>query len=323
MLGLTGRASVCTIDAMRKEIAAITPSPIRETTRAGIRTARRIGYVRARVERPLGTRPPVYLAVAAIFKNEAPYLAEWVTFHRMMGVERFWLYDNRSTDDWRAAIAPECRAGLVEVIPWAAEPGQFPAYAACLKRRRRDARWIAFIDIDEFLFSPTGRRLPDVLQDFDTHPGVVASWRVFGTGGHEIRPRGLVTESYLMRAADHREANHLYKSIVYPRKTQALATTPHAFQCYGRTVDENQQPVNGVHRIPPTADLLRINHYFTKSTEELQAKIERGRSDLHERRTLQEAEFPLRYLNEVRDGAILPFVPALKDALAHRPTGLT
>src|SRR5947209_4668609 len=45
--------------------------------------------------------PTTSLAICAIFKDEAPYLAEWVTFHRLMGVDRFYLYDNRSTDSWR------------------------------------------------------------------------------------------------------------------------------------------------------------------------------------------------------------------------------
>lgn len=35
-----------------------------------------------------------YLPICAIFKEEAPYLPEWIEFHRLMGVERFFLYDN-------------------------------------------------------------------------------------------------------------------------------------------------------------------------------------------------------------------------------------
>ena len=40
-----------------------------------------------------------YLAVCAIYRNEAPYLREWIEFHRLVGVERFFLYNNESTDD--------------------------------------------------------------------------------------------------------------------------------------------------------------------------------------------------------------------------------
>lgn len=40
-----------------------------------------------------------YLSIGAIFKDEAPYLAEWIEFHRLVGVEHFFLYDNLSTDE--------------------------------------------------------------------------------------------------------------------------------------------------------------------------------------------------------------------------------
>src|SRR3954453_4443413 len=87
--------------------------------RAGARKvrdwARRISYIRARWPRPLGTRPPIGLAVCAIFRDQARYLAEWVSFHRIQGVERFYLYDNRSTDDWRSELQSEIEGGIVEV----------------------------------------------------------------------------------------------------------------------------------------------------------------------------------------------------------------
>ena len=37
------------------------------------------------------------IAVCAIFKDEAPYLLEWLAFHRMIGVDLFVLYDNGSS----------------------------------------------------------------------------------------------------------------------------------------------------------------------------------------------------------------------------------
>ena len=134
---------------------------------------------------PIHRKPSTFLAVCAIFKDEAEYLPEWVTFHRLMGVETFYLYDNDSTDDWRRALHPELTSGLVRVTPWPAEPrdAQLSAYRDCLKRYRHQARWIAFLDIDEFLFSPRGQSLPQVLAAFPPFAGVVVAWRVYGTGG--------------------------------------------------------------------------------------------------------------------------------------------
>ena len=38
------------------------------------------------------------IAICAIFKDEAPYLLEWLAFHKMIGVDLFFLYDNGSSD---------------------------------------------------------------------------------------------------------------------------------------------------------------------------------------------------------------------------------
>ena len=50
--------------------------------------------------------PPIYLAICAIFRDEAPFLDEWIAFHRLMGVEHFFLYDNGSVDNPRSNSRP-------------------------------------------------------------------------------------------------------------------------------------------------------------------------------------------------------------------------
>ena len=44
------------------------------------------------------------LVICAIFKNEARYLKEWVEYHRMVGVEHFYLYNNDSTDNYKEEL---------------------------------------------------------------------------------------------------------------------------------------------------------------------------------------------------------------------------
>ena len=307
--------------SLRQKLAPITPRPIREAARLIIRGSRRVGYARARYSRPLGSRPNVRLAVCAIFQDEASYLAEWVTFHRLMGVERFYLYDNDSSDDWREVLAPEIRAGIVRATPWPGGPiqggVQRGAYSDCIRRHRRDTRWIAFIDVDEFLFSPIGRPLPDLLRDFDRVPAIVVNWRNFGTGGWEHRPNGLVTESYVTRAPADSAKSQLVKSIVYPRKTSTHVESIHHFHHYGQAVGEDGQPVRPWTSIrkPSTTKLLRINHYYAKSAEELQRKLAH-KAVLGQWRPLSEAN--LYFADTVRDETILQFLPALKEALARR-----
>ena len=68
------------------------------------------------------------IAICAIFKDEAPYLLEWIAFHKMVGVDLFVLYDNGSTDGGPDLIRRSSFARNVTLIEWPDRPGQISAY---------------------------------------------------------------------------------------------------------------------------------------------------------------------------------------------------
>jgi Glycosyltransferase family 92 len=255
---------------------------------------------------------PTYLALCAIYRDEAPYLREWVEFHRLVGVERFFLYDNDSTDDHLDVLAPYIRDGIVTVRHWPVQPGQAAAYNDSLHRDRDDARWIAFVDVDEFLFSPNGTRLPELLADFEQHPGVGVNCALFGPSGHEIRPPGLVTESYGRRLRSPR--TRLIKSVVDPALADHCAAPHHFVYRSGLAVDENGYPIKGAFTKSVSMSRLRVNHYVTKSMQELRAKSERVRAD-----TGAPNRLTLERLGEEgeRDESIGLWLPPLRDAIAR------
>lgn len=285
---------------------------------------------------------PVRLSICAIFKNEAPYLREWIEFHRLAGVEHFYLYNNFSEDDYRTALAPYVREGLVTLYRWRVHPGQAPAYNHCIQAHGREARWIAFIDIDEFLFAPDGRTIVEVLKEFESYGGVGVNWVMFGSGGHVEAQPGLVIENYQLRGAmdvriaetsflidktaspdrleNYRPINTQMKSIVRPQTVRSCGN-PHFFKYAGGffAVDENHRPVR--HWTDSVSvNKLRINHYWSKSESEFRGKIARGRSDIDAVRKFEEFGRRDRYLNSESDQAILRHLPALRAALRQRET---
>jgi len=90
---------------------------------------------------------PQELAVCAIFKNDRDMMPEWTKFHRLAGVQQFWLYDRDSTDDSRALLHRYVDEGAVDVVQW-----HIPFTPCCQWRgpARTTARWAAFHDMDEF-----------------------------------------------------------------------------------------------------------------------------------------------------------------------------
>ena len=193
-----------------------------------------------------GDAPPAYLSVCAIYRDEADYLAEWVEFHRLVGVERFFLYNNFSEDHHREVLAPYVEEGIVTIRDWPVldgRVGQIPAYNDCLRWHRHDSRWIAFIDLDEFLFCPGGEPLPSVLADYEQWPAVAVRWAMFGTSGHKTKPPGLVIENYRRRIDFDGDIN--MKTVADPTRVTTCLSAHHFGYPYLSAVDENHFPVPG------------------------------------------------------------------------------
>jgi Glycosyltransferase family 92 len=259
-----------------------------------------------------------YLAICAIYRDEAPYLREWIEFHRLVGVERFFLYNNGSIDDNRSVLAPYEEEEIVVRHEWLQFPGWMSAYMNCITEHREEARWLAVIDIDEFLFTPSGPSLPQVLAEYEDRPGIGVNRATYGTSGHTHPPAGLVVESYVRRMSERYPAS--IKSIVDPRRVRRVVN-PHCFRYdEGLAVDEHKHEIEGWFTSSLTFDRLRLNHYWTKSEEECERKFDRirpgrpprpwpGRPD----RELQERA------NEVFDDVLAPYADRIRAAIDRSP----
>jgi hypothetical protein len=265
------------------------------------------------IERPISSS--AYLAACSLYLNEARYLREWLEFHRLVGVERFFLYDNGSTDEHAEVLAPYVESGIVTIHRWEpSPPDQREVYEDCLRKHRHDARWIVFLDIDEFLFSPSaGPREGSVaalLGEYERWPGVGVNWAMFSHSGHRTTPEGLVIDGYRLRdTAD----TGLVKSIVDPLRA-VHCESAHTFTYdRGLPVDENHWPIAQAQTKSTSFEHLRINHYASRSEEELQEKVNRGFGWSHLRRWRMR---DLRgELDLVDDDAITRWVPRLEEAL--------
>ncbi len=213
------------------------------------------------------------VAVCAIVQNEAAHLAEWIAFHQIVGVQKFFLYDNGSQDN---TVEIANRFDGVTVRPWLGVAQQLAAYHDALTLFEMDADWIAFIDADEYLWSPTGLPLPTLLeQRYAGHNAVGACCLLFGTSGVQEPPE-LRIESLVHRARDDEPRHNHVKTILRP--SEALRPlNPHCFEV--DTVDENGNPFSGPWAPSPSWEILRINHYVTGSIQEATAKSKRIRAD--------------------------------------------
>ena len=68
------------------------------------------------------------LVVGAIVRNDSCYLPEWIEYHSLLGVQKFLLFDNLSSENMRSALEPYIKEGLVEIYDWPMEFSDHPGF---------------------------------------------------------------------------------------------------------------------------------------------------------------------------------------------------
>ncbi|MDR1026996.1 MAG: glycosyltransferase family 92 protein [Rickettsiales bacterium] len=257
---------------------------------------------------------PGYLAICAIAKNEGPYFKEWIDFHRMLGVEKFIIYDNESTDNTREILDPYIKAGVVEYIFYPGMVKQLKAYNDCLKRHRYDFRWIAFIDLDEFLVPADGGTITAYLKKMERFSSVEINWLCYGSGGQKEKKPGFVIERFRDHSRPGHEINQHFKNIIDPARAIYFPSAHRAAMVAGKVCDSvGNPPVRTRYfwiKAPKNPPII-IAHYAVKSYGEFLDKRARGRARKLEPHSV--GYFQKFDLNDVKnDPSMEKFVKALK-----------
>lgn len=255
------------------------------------------------------------LSIAAIMKNEGPYLKEWLDFHILVGIDKFYLYDNGSTDNTTEILKPYIERGIVDYTYFPGRAKQRPAYYDVINKHADDTRWLALIDLDEFLVPVNHNTLPDFLHTLPRFSQLIISWVDYGSNGHKTKPDGLVIENFTKHARD----NWGVKSIINPRLITYLGN-PHYNYVAGPTIDENGKKIGRINqeKNPTTINKIRCNHYITKSYDEYMARCNLGDAGSGEKiKTFgrdPETNFHLFNKNDIYDPIMQKYVKKLKGA---------
>lgn len=255
------------------------------------------------------------LSFVAIIKNEAPYIKEWIEFHKLVGVDRFYIYDNESTDNVRDVLKEYIDKGEVVYTYFPGQCKQNPAYMDAVNKYKNKTKYMGFIDLDEFVIPVTEKSLVKVIDEIlsknKKSAGVAINWRTYGSSGHKSMPTGLVTENYKNRAEDSWKYHNNIKTICNPRLVSNFHTHYATYEKPYYAVNENGKRIPTWYNFENSCQKLRINHYFTKSFDEFIKKRERGCADCNRTRPI--SDFYERDKNNVYDYIMEPYVKLLKD----------
>lgn len=229
------------------------------------------------------------VAIVLVVRNEARHIGEWARFHRLAGVRHVLVYDDGCRDGTLDELRRELGGDGHTVVPWSQRlsdsrlgrpiHNQVLAYAHAAANFGGAYRWLAFIDADEFLVPVRARSLEGALAHLGPEVcNLSLPWHMFGRDGHQQPPAGGVVANYRQRAAEPMQGVN-FKCLVDPCRLRAVRV--HSMDTGRPALTWNDRgeawPLSQRHR-PGfyAADNLQLNHYYTRSSAELEQKISRG-----------------------------------------------
>jgi len=262
------------------------------------------------------------IGIVLMFQNEARFLKEWIEYHKEVGVEHFYLYNNLSRDDFYPIIEPYIESGEAEYFDYPIQTFaqqdyhalQCEIYNHALSLAKGKVKWLAFIDADEYIVPLKRSKLNQELAHFpDSIGGVYLSWRNFGTSHVDKIPQDRLRIEMLLLCEPHPNGAQLGKSIVRPERVLQICD-PHVFfynppYCHVTTDYRNFEWC-----APYSSRRMQIYHYYTGDLDHL-IHVKYPRRVKWNGIELESYIEQLEGLNSCYNSYMLKFVPQVRKAL--------
>lgn len=249
------------------------------------------------------------IALCCVFRNEAVWLKEWLEYHRLIGVDHFYLYNNLSSDEYLTVLLPYIQEGIIELYNYPKEKfdigDQVIVYNHALDLARGENSWLLIIDTDEFIVPMQDDSLKCYLARHANASGLIVNWQVFGTSYvHDLKPGELLIEKLLYRAPPWHEINAWHKSFVQPTE---VVRCHNAHYC---VYHENASVYN------PSISEIRIHHYSMRTERFLyEVKLPRITKWSENAFNVEKLLAFVAVANSEYDDSIVRFVAPLKQIL--------
>jgi hypothetical protein len=230
-----------------------------------------------------------YSILSANVRDDNDYLDEWIDYHLMIGFDAIVIYDHLSK------IPVQSKWGDRVTVYRLDRPSLFiPEFIHNNTLKNHPSYWMAHIDVDEFIVLFESKNINEFMQKYETHGALGLPWSMYGSSGHQTKPKGLVKDNYLWRRPDEKM---WVKSIINTQYCTRIDDPHHGI--YTRSaVNEIFESFEGPITDSPRK-YAKINHYFTRSLEEYQRKMARGTGNP------QTPERPIEWFFQLQEQSII------------------
>jgi hypothetical protein len=212
-------------------------------------------------------------------KNENDYLIDFIKYYKYHGVDHFYFYDNDSQIPVKETLKDYL--SICTITDFSGVGIQMQVYSHYLENYKKDSKWIAVVDIDEFIFPKKHNKIIDFLEENEKYDAIAINWLMFGDGNNLKKVDGPLIKNYLYsQVKQHPNFKTIYK-------TEAISKLHHPhfgkLKWFKKYVDAKRNKITNHQNLNFTQDIIQINHYFSRSEEEFLIKIQRQRADTGER----------------------------------------
>jgi hypothetical protein len=278
--------------------------------------------------------------IITCMKNEAPFILEWVAYHRSIGFTDFLVFTNDCDDGTVEMLDTLAGHGVLTRMdnPYLEIPGDHNPQKGALRFAEdldqvQDADWIMVSDVDEFVNIHTGDGTLDALFAATGDVDVISmQWRLFGNGDVVTYKDAFITEQFFhcapkfcpnpvqawavkslfRNAGDHKMGKFTRLGVHRPMNPGKGAEIAWVDGCGRPVLDKFVKDGWRFGTHSHGYDLVTLNHYAVRSAESFVVKRDRGRVN-HVDRDQGLAYWLRMNFNMERDRSILAHLPRARE----------
>ena len=227
----------------------------------------------------------VKVALCVVAKQENIYIKEYVDYYLNLGIKKIFLYDNNELEgeNFEEILENEINIGLIEIINFRGlyKP-QKRAYNECYINNKFNFDWIAFFDVDEYLYLENFININNYLSlsKFKKCSSILFNWRNYGDNNNIYYNPKPIVNRFIIPFYYKRNFNYdkyIYsaaKSIVKGGLNITWKHFPHFLN--NSNICRPNGDIISEPLSPPFYSSAYLKHYATKSTEEYIIKLFKG-----------------------------------------------
>lgn len=269
------------------------------------------------------------ISIVSIFWNESKYLKEWIEFHLLIGVDKFYLVNNNSTDNYLDVLSGYINSGVVVLSNITTnihnnDPSRSNEVSLVndwVKELNRIALtcnedWVIHVSTDEFIYPVNENNLKDVLKTTPNNVGEISvNWSMFGNNNIELKDDELLIDKIRIGSYDNNISNLHVKPIMRQKAIQYIPSVHFSSLKKGFIKTDTKYDVNNFKHPYATkkwiGDQILVNHYRYRDLSYTKEKVKMYRlwgRDIT-------VESVSKQYNDVYNERIVKYIPELKKRL--------